>query len=162
MLRSQVADAKECSEGVSFFGVRELVIADVPSSANEYIQRVGRAVRFNGHAGLPEDERVVNVKLFVAQLAHEDDADPGKTVDEEQLERLTEDLKLHGEKLCQLQQWAFDNEVRALCDSLLLLPGPALEGWWGSPSMADVDGFGDSRGWSAVGGGARRTCREQR
>ena len=54
--RIMVADAKECSEGVSFFGVRQFLIVDVPKSASEYIQRVGRAIRFMGHAGLPEEE----------------------------------------------------------------------------------------------------------
>ena len=49
-----VADAKECSEGVSFFGVRRLLLADVPASSEDLMQRVGRAVRFMGHAGLPE------------------------------------------------------------------------------------------------------------
>ena len=44
-----IADAKECGEGVSFLGARRLLLGDVPSSAEELTQRVGRAVRFMGH-----------------------------------------------------------------------------------------------------------------
>ena len=39
--RVMVADAKECGEGVSFFGVRKLLLADVPSTAEDLQQRVG-------------------------------------------------------------------------------------------------------------------------
>ena len=36
----------------------------LPSSASEYIQRVGRAIRFMGHAGLPKEERKVQIRLL--------------------------------------------------------------------------------------------------
>ena len=51
-IRVCVADAKECSEGVSFLGVRHLLLVDVPAEPADFLQRVGRAVRFMGHAGL--------------------------------------------------------------------------------------------------------------
>ena len=81
-----VADAKECGEGVSFFGVRRLILADVPGTAEDMLQRVGRAVRFMGHAALPEAERDVDVRLYVATLKG------GTTVDEVLVERLVSDL----------------------------------------------------------------------
>ena len=61
-----VADAKECGEGVSFFGVRRLILADVPTASEDLMQRVGRAVRFMGHTALPECERNVEVRVYVA------------------------------------------------------------------------------------------------
>lgn len=67
-VRIMVADAKFCSEGVSFFGVRELLLVDLPEHAAELLQRCGRAIRFNGHAGLPADESRVRIKLYVATL----------------------------------------------------------------------------------------------
>ena len=117
---SQVADGKECSEGVSFFGVREFIIVDVPTSANEFIQRVGRAVRFNGHAGLPADERVVDVKFFTAtadSTADEDAAvssaegpagEPIETADQKQLKYLRDNISSYQQKLEKLQESAFD------------------------------------------------------
>ena len=61
-----VADAMECAEGVSFLGVRRLLLVDVPIGAVDYMQRIGRAVRFMGHAALPEAERRVEVLMYVA------------------------------------------------------------------------------------------------
>ena len=81
-----VADAKECGEGVSFFGVRRLLLADVPLSTEDLMQRVGRAVRFMGHASLPPSERTVEVRLYVASLKD------GATADEALVERLRSNL----------------------------------------------------------------------
>eukprot|EP00965_Chrysotila_dentata_P156234 5161973-Pleurochrysis_carterae.AAC.1 len=53
---------------VSFFGVREVMLVDVPESASEWAQRAGRAVRFNGHARLPESECHVRMRLYVSVL----------------------------------------------------------------------------------------------
>ena len=36
--RVMIADAKECGEGVSFFGVRRLLLGDVPLTAEECTQ----------------------------------------------------------------------------------------------------------------------------
>ena len=40
-----VADATQCSEGVSFLAVRRLHLADVPASPSAFVQSVGRAIR---------------------------------------------------------------------------------------------------------------------
>ena len=85
-----IADAKECGEGVSFLGARRLLLGDVPSSAEELTQRVGRAVRFMGHAALPEAERHVEVRLYVATLKG-----GASTADELLVERLRSDLGRH-------------------------------------------------------------------
>lgn len=64
--RVLVADAAQCSEGVSFMAVRRLHLADVPASPSAFVQSVGRAIRMYGHAALPQDEQTVTVQLWVA------------------------------------------------------------------------------------------------
>ena len=103
-----VADAKECSEGVSFLGVRRMLIVDVPSTAIEYIQRVGRVVRFAGHAGLNPDERNVQVKLYVGTIPTGADDAPIKSADEQQVEELDAGVKEYQSKLVKLRENAFD------------------------------------------------------
>ena len=98
-----IADAKECGEGVSFLGARRLLLGDVPSSAEELTQRVGRAVRFMGHASLPVAERHVEVRLYVATLKG-----GAPTADELLVERLRADLGSYGPELKALQAKAVD------------------------------------------------------
>ena len=60
-----VADAKECSEGVSFLHVRRLLLVDVPAEPADFLQRIGRGVRFMGHAGLESRAQwTVKVQLY--------------------------------------------------------------------------------------------------
>jgi len=63
-----VADASQCSEGVSFKAVRRLFLADVPSSAGPLQQMCGRANRMLGHQGLLAKEQAVSNQLIVATL----------------------------------------------------------------------------------------------
>eukprot|EP00930_Biecheleria_cincta_P098244 TRINITY_DN89919_c0_g1_i1.p1 TRINITY_DN89919_c0_g1~~TRINITY_DN89919_c0_g1_i1.p1 ORF type:complete len:1177 (-),score=234.31 TRINITY_DN89919_c0_g1_i1:261-3719(-) len=63
-----VADAVSCSEGVSFFGVRRVHLAEVPSTPSALVQSVGRAIRMYGHRGLPVDEQTVTTQLWIAGL----------------------------------------------------------------------------------------------
>lgn len=64
--RVLVADAATCSEGVSFFGVRRVFLADVPTVPSGLIQSVGRAVRMYGHRGLPAEEQTVTTTMYAA------------------------------------------------------------------------------------------------
>merc|ERR1719356_385302 len=66
--RVLVADAAQCSEGVSFLAVRRTFLADVPVSPSAFIQQCGRAIRMYGHRGLPENERTVTNHLYVGVL----------------------------------------------------------------------------------------------
>eukprot|EP00408_Alexandrium_pacificum_P010459 CAMPEP_0171213176 /NCGR_PEP_ID=MMETSP0790-20130122/30509_1 /TAXON_ID=2925 /ORGANISM="Alexandrium catenella, Strain OF101" /LENGTH=693 /DNA_ID=CAMNT_0011678875 /DNA_START=15 /DNA_END=2093 /DNA_ORIENTATION=- len=66
--RVLVADAVTCSEGVSFFAVRRVHLADVPAAPSALIQSVGRAIRMYGHRGLPKEEQTVTTILHVAGL----------------------------------------------------------------------------------------------
>merc|ERR1719321_321827 len=64
--RVLVADAAQCSEGVSYFAVRRTYISDVPVSPSQFIQQCGRAIRMHGHRGLPEEEQTVTNQLYVS------------------------------------------------------------------------------------------------
>ena len=66
--RVLVADATQCSEGVSFLAVRRVHLADVPASPGALVQAVGRATRMHGHRGLPEGEQTVTTRIYVAAL----------------------------------------------------------------------------------------------
>ena len=119
--RVMVADAKFCSEGVSFLGVRQFALVDMPENAAEFVQRVGRAVRFNGHAGLPAEKSNVHVRLYCATLpveaADEDDDDAGsskganeppKSADERRKAALIASLNEYEKTLQKLQSSAVD------------------------------------------------------
>jgi len=66
--RVLVADALTCSEGVSFFAVRRVHLADVPATPSAFIQSVGRAIRMYGHHGLPKEQQTVTTLVHVAGL----------------------------------------------------------------------------------------------
>jgi hypothetical protein len=68
--RVLVADSTQCSEGVSFFAVRRVFLADVPDSPSQLVQQCGRAIRMYGHHGLPEEEQSVTTTMFVAGVPH--------------------------------------------------------------------------------------------
>jgi hypothetical protein len=100
---------------VSFLGVREVALVDLPVSAAEYVQRVGRAVRFNGHAGLPSKENDVRMRLYVAKLpggsdedGNDDDAAGGanatseKSADQVRLQELEAEVKNYSGSLNEL------------------------------------------------------------
>jgi hypothetical protein len=111
-IRVMVADAKECSEGVSFLHVRHLLLVDVPAEPADFLQRVGRAVRFMGHAGLPEKEQwTVRAHLYMAikpRPASPHEAAPGKTADEALVERLRRKLREYDASLDGTRAQAFD------------------------------------------------------
>lgn len=63
-----VADAFQCSEGISFNAVRMLHLVDVPTSPTELAQQCGRANRMFGHAGLDEHEQTVSTRIWISVL----------------------------------------------------------------------------------------------
>jgi len=66
--RVLVADASQCSEGVSFFAVRRVLIADIPASPSALVQIVGRSIRMYGHAGLSQEEQTVSTTIYAASF----------------------------------------------------------------------------------------------
>mmetsp|Transcript_60600 Transcript_60600/g.107585 ORF Transcript_60600/g.107585 Transcript_60600/m.107585 type:complete len:1815 (-) Transcript_60600:188-5632(-) len=66
--RVLVADAAQCSEGISFLAVRRTFISDVPASPSHFLQQCGRAIRMYGHRGLPQEEQTVITQLYVAKF----------------------------------------------------------------------------------------------
>jgi len=63
-----VGETGECGEGASFFNVRKLYLLDAPANATELEQRIARVDRGDGHRGLPEHERTVEVEIACAML----------------------------------------------------------------------------------------------
>lgn len=80
----------------------------MPESAAAFVQRVGRAVRFNGHAGLPLEKGNVRLRLYCATLPgasnadDDDDAIASKSADERQKEKLAADLTSYEDTLKKL------------------------------------------------------------
>jgi hypothetical protein len=66
VIRVIVADTKEFSEGVSFFGVRDLYLVNPSHTWKDHKQRVGRALRSCGHDMLEPSQRTVNIHMYVA------------------------------------------------------------------------------------------------
>jgi hypothetical protein len=73
-VRVLVADTAVFSEGVSFFGVRRLVLFNPPTSYKDYLQRIGRAFRAcKSHiSNLPPEDRTVAVDIYVAVIRRAD------------------------------------------------------------------------------------------
>eukprot|EP00930_Biecheleria_cincta_P084644 TRINITY_DN74098_c0_g1_i1.p1 TRINITY_DN74098_c0_g1~~TRINITY_DN74098_c0_g1_i1.p1 ORF type:complete len:970 (+),score=125.07 TRINITY_DN74098_c0_g1_i1:58-2967(+) len=68
VFRVLVADAAQCSEGLSFLAVRRAFLTDVPESHSQLVQMCGRALRMFGHRGLSKNEQDVTYHLYVACL----------------------------------------------------------------------------------------------
>lgn len=67
LLHVLVLDSKFYSEGVSFFGVRKLILADVPSTYSAYSQSIGRVLRACAYQRqLPPNKRNVELHMWVA------------------------------------------------------------------------------------------------
>ena len=135
-----VADAMECAEGVSFLGVRRLLLVDVPIGAVDYMQRIGRAVRFMGHASLPEAERRVEVLMYVAA-----GSEKGVTADEVLVNRLRKASSDYKTELAKLRAvavdagtWA-DEEAASSADAAAADDDEAAAG--AAPAAADASGF---------------------
>ena len=75
VMRAIVLNRDFCSEGLSFFGVRRVLLASIPRSVAEFVQQVGRAVRMGSHDALPPEERVVRVLMFAAKVPSVSSAD---------------------------------------------------------------------------------------
>ena len=66
-----ILDSAEFSEGVSLQNVRQIILADLGEGLKEpswgrVKQRIGRALRFCSHSRLPEDERTLEVYLYIS------------------------------------------------------------------------------------------------
>ena len=65
-MRAMVIDAKEFSEGVSFKGVRRLILVNPPLTYADYNQRIGRALRSCDRPLYTDSERNVTIDMYVA------------------------------------------------------------------------------------------------
>ena len=93
--------------------MRKLLLVDVPAEPADFLQRVGRAVRFMGHAGLPSKEQwTVRVTLYQATMPppkslHE--TRPPPTADEVLVKRLRRKLEEYVGSLASTRGIAFDH-----------------------------------------------------
>ena len=73
-IRVLVVEAQEFSEGVSFFGVRRVVLLNPPKSYKDYLQRIGRAFRAcQSHiVNLDPADRTVAVDIYVSIIRPKD------------------------------------------------------------------------------------------
>jgi len=65
---ASLSHAAQCSEGVSFLAVRQVLLAEVPLLHSMFVQQCGRAVRMYSHSALPHEEQTVTVRLYSAVL----------------------------------------------------------------------------------------------
>jgi hypothetical protein len=67
LVRVMFVDSKLYEAGVSFLGVRRLVMVDVPKTWASWMQRMGRVLRFCGHENLSPAERNVSIDMYVSK-----------------------------------------------------------------------------------------------
>jgi hypothetical protein len=102
-VRVVIAESTAYEAGVSFLGVRRLVLVDVPMTWASSMQRIGRALRFCGHEWLPKDEKTVELKVFVAKIE--------ETTDEHFIRRITTDNAQMIGALDRLKGFAVDRHI---------------------------------------------------
>jgi len=98
----------QVSEGESFLGVQRVLLVDVPDCWATLRQRVGRAVRFNGHSPLPAPMRHVHVKMYVA--CHPDGS---RTADQTLAAKLQTEMAQFGGKMRWVGKLAVDRTLFA-------------------------------------------------
>ena len=64
---TMVVDAQNYSEGVSFFGVRKLILTNPPMSVGNYLQRIGRVLRSCSYMNLPPNQRNVKIYMYISE-----------------------------------------------------------------------------------------------
>lgn len=102
-VRVCVADSEFYSEGIDFAAVRRLILADVPLTYADYLQKVGRVLRACVyHAQLPPAERTVEIQMYVATLPEVE------TVDATLLQVLVREREPYRAELLQLKAAAAD------------------------------------------------------
>lgn len=68
LIKVLLVDAKFYAVGISFLDIRTFWLADMARSYADYLQRVGRVIRFCGHRHLPRDEWNVHLVQVIARL----------------------------------------------------------------------------------------------
>ena len=126
-----VVDAQECGEGVSFFGVRRLVLLDIPATMRAFAQLCGRVVRLHSHDALPVTERDVRLLMYVATVGEQSSAD------QDRLTQLLDEAPPMASALLQFREYGFQTQASLLADLRerhvsaasrpAVLPGPTQE-----------------------------------
>lgn len=90
-VRIAIVDAQQYEAGTSFFGVRHLLLVDVPVTWASWMQRIGRALRFCGHNNLESASRTVSIVMFVAKRADDPSGKHRPTSDQFFVKRLRDE-----------------------------------------------------------------------
>lgn len=77
--------SKAGMEGISFTGINELILLDIPWSEAQLRQIIGRGIRLNSHQKLPTERKYINVHILIAKAKYENSKGEIKinSVDEE-------------------------------------------------------------------------------
>ena len=107
-----LANSDVFGEGTSWFGIRTIVLVDVPKSFTEYQQLIGRALRTCGHRKLDRRSRDVEIIIFAAELG----ASAGEvftkiTADEFFLNKLTSSFEPYNKLVETVQSGAINKPV---------------------------------------------------
>jgi hypothetical protein len=78
--RVMIVESTSFSEGVSFFGVRRIILVNPPLDLKTYEQQIGRALRAcrSHHLNLPKDQRTVNIDIYCSSLPTQGSIEGGK------------------------------------------------------------------------------------
>lgn len=63
-----IIDAKDYSESVDFINVRRCILADVPHSYANYLQRVGRVLRMCKFQDIPIEQQTVHMDMYLSTV----------------------------------------------------------------------------------------------
>lgn len=100
-MRYMVADAKEFSEGISFFAVRDLYLVNPPMDYGRYLQQIGRVLRSCRHNALPKDQRTINIYILVTK----------STIDQEALVHIKQEAEKYNSAMMRFKSVAVDRLV---------------------------------------------------
>lgn len=115
-IRVAIVNAQFYESGVSFYGVRHLLLVDVPMKWSGWMQRMGRALRFCGHNNLPPEDRTVDIVMFVAHRADDPSGKHRPTSDQYFVKKLRDDNDELVRGLMELETTSVD---RAMLESIV-------------------------------------------
>jgi superfamily II DNA or RNA helicase len=97
-----VADAKEFSEGVSFFGVRSIFLVNPPRTYSRYLQQIGRALRAcNSHKSLPTEKQTLVIYCLVTETS----------IDEQVLDKIEKEGTAYRNAMNRFKNVAVDRKI---------------------------------------------------
>lgn len=103
---TMIADAKEFSEGISFFGVRSLYLLNPPLSYGRYEQQIGRALRSCAYSQLAANQRNISIFIAVGKL---EGGEP--SIDDRALTSMKEQKTVYDHGMARFRDVAADERI---------------------------------------------------